>query len=74
MEPLLLTIDEAARMAGIGRDAVIQFLDSKAWPYETVGKRKRMIPRAFLLQKYGLQPSQGTEVQAEDIAGGQADA
>ena len=53
MEPLLLSIEEAARLVGIGRDAAYRKVETGEWPCEKVNKRQRKVPRAFLLEKYG---------------------
>ena len=53
MEPLLLSIEDAARFVGIGRDVAYAKVESGEWPSEKVNKRQRKVPRAFLLEKYG---------------------
>lgn len=53
MEPLLISIEDAARLVGVGRDRAYEKVKSGEWPSELFGKRRRMIPRAKLLDMYG---------------------
>jgi excisionase family DNA binding protein len=56
MEPLLISIEDAARLVGIGRDAAYAKVEAGEWPSEKVNKRQRKVSRAFLLEKYGKTP------------------
>ncbi len=51
-EPLLISIEEAARRVGIGRDAAYRLVASGAWPSVLVGTRRRKVPTAFLTAQY----------------------
>jgi excisionase family DNA binding protein len=53
-EPLLLSIEDAARLVGMGRDRAYELVNTGAWPSVKAGKhgRKRRVPRTFLLAKY----------------------
>ena len=51
---LLITIEDAAAFVGVGRDMAYRLVESGEWPSEKFGKRKRLIPRSFLISRYGM--------------------
>jgi len=67
MEPLLITIEEAAKLAGIGRDCALQLVASGEWPHVKVGKRKRMVRRADIIAMYG-QVDASLDIQEEAVS------
>ena len=66
MESVLLTIREAAALVGIPRDRAYALVNNGEWPTVDEKRRNRLIPRAFLRQKYGLQPPQDAPTAAEE--------
>lgn len=71
METMLVSISEAARIVGIGRDQAYDLVNKGRWPVVMIGRRKRKIRRADLLSMYGLTdasqkaPAPVTDEQAE---------
>jgi excisionase family DNA binding protein len=61
--PLLLTIAEAADFVGVGRDEANRLVNLGEWPHEKVGPAgvRRLVPRAFLIMRYGLQPKEESQ-------------
>lgn len=51
-DKLLLTPQEAARIAGVGRDRAYSLIDSGEWPSVLIGKRRK-VPASFLYKRYG---------------------
>jgi len=51
VEPLLISIYEAARLAGVGRDTAIRLVNTGVWPSEVIGKQRR-VPRLWILNRY----------------------
>ena len=42
LEPLLLRVDEAARLAGIGRSLAYEKVSSGEWPSISIGRARRV--------------------------------
>lgn len=63
--PLLLSIKEAAKYAGIGLTLAYQYVHSDVWPSEQVGKIRK-IRRAWLEQRYGARPNSDTDTPTEE--------
>ena len=57
MEPLLLSIPDAAKLVGIGPDQAREFVRTGAWPSVRVGVRRRKVSRAWLVAHYGSAPA-----------------
>jgi excisionase family DNA binding protein len=57
MKTLLVSIEEAARIVGIGRDRAYEMVKSGEWETVDIGKRQRKVSRAFLYRKYGSSSS-----------------
>jgi excisionase family DNA binding protein len=55
MEPLTVTIEEAARIVGIGRDAAYRLVKSGEWESIPVGPKQRRISRKWLMERFGVQ-------------------
>lgn len=53
MSKLLLSIVEAAKIVGIGRDRAYELVRSGEWESVEIGKHKK-VPRSFLIAKYSL--------------------
>lgn len=70
MAKLLLSICEAAELVGVGRDTAYEFVKSGVWPSVPVGAggRVRRVPRAFLLQQYGIPPQEPLIPADEEVA------
>lgn len=56
-DPLLISIEEAARLLGVGRDVVYRKVKSGEWESVLLGKRQRKIPLKWLHETFGLPAS-----------------
>jgi len=51
LESLLISITDAAKLAGVGRDTAYRLVNTGVWPSEVIGKQRR-VPRLWILNRY----------------------